>query len=726
MTEISINQVQDSAQTLDNQIVVDQQLINEHQNNPEEATTTIEVDSQILLDEITVLPVEDEATLLRISQAKRESSRILHIYLSAVILVNFCLLFLKGYSADLGYWENWIGQLTHNGYNNFNGNYPPFYIHWLYLLGKFYTSLGIPLEANNFLKFLTQIPVTLSHCLLTTIVFSLLNRFNAQRYLLHIIMMLTVFNPTILVNGPIWGQVDLIPVTFIVCALLLIFHDRFSYLAIPMFILALLTKFQMIAFAPVFGFLFFHNFKKNLLGIIIAFVVGSIIFMPAIVAGHFIESFKLAYIDTLGQYPMTTFNAANIWILLTSNTAPDSQILFGVLETSAFAKIFTAKYFGMLSFVCIALWVFMQGMYKQFTQKKITIEPISAHIYEPIAEPITSETIAEPTATEPTPEELHSAEVIPTEQTTVQLIPAEPTTVKHVGKSNQTQTLLAQALFSSMLCAMAFFTLLPAMHERYLFPAAVLALVYTATAQKKLIYPITISLLCSLNMFIILEVNGSDIWHGLAWLMVAITSLCLLETFFGETLFDRLKSASLFVYRLPVLSIWVFLAAVSVMFFSFYDNYRIQQITLKENQILLTALPQISAQQDHGSLQFSKSFDGNMLSLGNRRYAQGLGTHSNSNIQYQLPDDATQFSFLAGLDDEVGIADVQFSVWGDDKLLWESKIYYGYEKDTEINTVDVRGVKILSLKVAALKDDKWDHADWVNTVITVAHNKPSQ
>ena len=692
MTETSVGQQQDAEQESDNPLdnMVDNQL-------DIIAASTTNDDESVLLDDVTTFIAPVGSTIVSpLSQHTKESSRVLHAYLSAVILVNFCLLFLKGYAADLGYWQDWINQLARSGYDGFNANYPPFYIHWLYLLSKFYSAIGIPVEANNFLKFLTQLPVVLSHCFLTAIIYSLLNRFSAQRHLLHIVMMLTVFNPTILVNGPIWGQVDLIPITIVICALLLNFHERFSYFAVPIFLLALLTKFQMIAFAPVFGFLFFRNFKKNLVGVFIASILGALVFMPSIAAGHFLQAFKLAYIDTLGQYPMTTFNAANIWILLTSNTAPDSQVLFGVPESSPFAKIFIAKNFGMLLFTVIALWIFLQGAYKQTFNKKtiktntLTDTTDATYAIDPLG------------ATDPIDNTANGANAIVATTT-----------------APNTEIPLAQALFSSMICAIAFFTLLPAMHERYLFPAAALALAYVAIAQKKLIYPIVISLLCSLNMFIILEVNGSDIWHGLAWIMVAIMTLGLLEMIFGEGLFTSLKKVSRAAYQLPALSVWVFIAAVSVMFFSFYDSYRIHSLVLKENELLLTSLPQISAVQDYGSLKYNRSYDGNILSVNNKRYEQGLGTHANSNIQYELPEGASQFSFIAGLDDEVGTADVQFSVWGDEKLLWQSEIFYGYEKSGQIYQVDVSGVKELSLKVTAIKADTWDHADWINTVIKI-------
>ncbi|MCE3254051.1 MAG: hypothetical protein K0Q67_3071, partial [Cellvibrio sp.] len=583
-------------------------------------------------------------------------ARLLQAYLVLAVIVNFGLLFLKGYSQDLGYWQDWVRQLSTSGYDGFNGNYPPLYVHWLYLVGKFYTLSGIPLEHNDFLKFLTQIPVTIFHCLLTLLVFSQLKRFNASRHFIHSMMLLTVLNPAILVNGPIWGQVDLVPAVMVFGALLLAVDNRWSYLSIPLFTLALLTKFQMIAFAPVFGFLFFRHISKHLSGILIAIILGALVFLPSILAGHFWQAFRQAYIDTLGQYPMTTFNAANIWILLTGNTAPDNVLLFGVGADSAFAKVFTAKYFGMLLFSLTALGIFLQGIH--FLIKN------------------------------------------------------------NVGQNDR--PLLAHAFFAAMLCAVAFFTLLPAMHERYLFPAVVLALAYTAIAQQKLVYPIMISLLCALNMLIILEINGSDIWYGLSWLIVIILVLGLAELIVGGKLFSALTRITVGLARIPFLSVLFFIVATGGMMNYFYERYQVHQLSLNKNQQFLTDLPLVYAKQDHGSMAAHRSFDGHHLSLMNRRYAQGIGTHANSDIQYQLPTGAVEFSFNVGLDDEVGTADVQFSVWGDGKLLWESEPHYGHERNLPTYRVDVSGVQKLNLKVAALKDDKWDHADWVNTVITFA------
>lgn len=579
----------------------------------------------------------------------------LQVFLALVVIVNFSLLFLKGYHQDLGYWQDWVGQLSTRGYENFNGNYPPFYVHWLYVVGKLYTWSGIPLEHNDLLKFLTQFPVMLSHCLLTSLVYCELHRHQAPRYFAYSLLLLTALNPAILVNGPIWGQVDLIPVTLVICALLLSLNKRYCIFSIPIFAVALLTKFQMIAFAPVFGFLFFRHIVKNLVGIVIACALSAIIFLPSIIAGHFWQAIKQAYVDTLGQYPMTTFNAANLWVILTSNIAPDNIQLIKFSDSPILTKAFTAKYFGMLLFSITALGVFLHGIYFQIKHQYLCDDRLR----------------------------------------------------------------LSQIFLAAMICAVAFFTLLPAMHERYLFPATAVALLFSAFAQRKILYPILISVICSLNMLIILELNGSDIWSGLAWLLVSVFGLSILELIFGDALFRPIKIGLNWLFRQRYFFVGFLILSSSIMLTYFFNHYKPHDLELAENQRLLTDFPLVYAKQDYGTMGINRSYDGNRLSLAGRYYAQGIGTHANSDIQYRLPENAIEFSFIPGLDDETITADVQFSVWGDGKLLWKSQTFYGFESDVTPVKIDVSEVTLLNLKVAALKDDKWDHADWVYPIITL-------
>src|SRR5690554_1114828 len=282
--------------------------------------------------------------------AQQDYAVFLQIYLCVVVASNLCLLFFEGHGSDLGFWQNWIGQLATKGYNDFNGNYPPVFIHWLYLLGQLYNVLGIPVENDLFLKFLSQLPILISHLLLTTIVFTLLKKYAQNSAHFHYAMLLTVLNPAILFNGPIWGQIDIMPVIPVLLAILFSFHSRLGYLTLPFYCIALLTKFQMIAFAPVFGIIFFRNIKMHLVGAGLSILVFLLVFLPSILSGSFVQAFKLAYIDVLHQYGVTTLNASNIWILLTGNGVPDNTLLFGIGPDSPFAIPFTAKYFGMITF----------------------------------------------------------------------------------------------------------------------------------------------------------------------------------------------------------------------------------------------------------------------------------------------------------------------------------------------------------------------------------------
>jgi hypothetical protein len=76
-------------------------------------------------------------------------------------------------------------------------------------------------------------------------------------------------------------------------------------------------------------------------------------------------------------------------------------------------------------------------------------------------------------------------------------------------------------------------------------------------------------------------------------------------------------------------------------------------------------------------------------------------------------------SFIAGLDSAVEVADVTFSVFGDGRLLWQSPVITRSEKDPQITTIDIKGIKEISLQVSAMGNISSDHANWLNPIITI-------
>lgn len=588
---------------------------------------------------------------------KLTNAQLLQVYLSICVLANFACLFFNGHGGDLGFWFNWINQLTSNGYTNFNADYPPLYVHWIYAVSKIIPAIGTTLENNNLLKTLLELPSIACHLILVATMNKLLEYRQSTRQSRHLILLFTALNPAILFNGPIWGQVDVIPVTFALIAILIHFSPHFRMLSIPFYILALLTKFQMICFAPIMGILFFRHIKSNIVGILISLLVFAAAFSPFILQNYFIQYFKQAYINTLGQYAYTTFNASNLWMLITANTMPDSHIMFNILEGTNFEKPVNAKHLGMILFSLVSLIVFIRGVYEQASKK--------------------------------------------------------------MG-DNDTQ--ISKILFFSLICALAFFTLLPAMHERYLFPAVILSLAYATVNPRCIMYAVIITLICFINMALINGINGSNIWWGLSILCVFTLLFSLLEFFIGGKLYFFLNDAFTLLSRIRWLGLWTFIACSYLVIHTLIQHEQVFKPTLNDQQQLLTDLPYSSATQNYGTLQINKSVDSHPLSIGGKHFAYGLGTHTVSHIIYNLPPGATRFEFMVGVDNEAGgSSDMQFSVWGDGKKLWESPVYYGYEDTIKTESIDITNIRELILHVDPVSGMSGDHADWINPIITFDH-----
>jgi hypothetical protein len=578
----------------------------------------------------------------------------LHTYLSATILINLFCLFINGHSGDLGFWENWTHQLADNGYYLFNGNYPPLYIHWLYLISKGLHCFELPIETNDLCKFLWELPVLLTHCLLTWIVFNNLRKFNASANQALSIMLITIFNPAILIDGPIWGQVDLIPPVLAISAISINFSKRYSVLMLPIFTLALLTKFQVVCFLPIVGILFFHRFKTHILGISLSLLTILVVFSPFIYVHYYKEAFQHAYIDTLGQYPVITMNAANLWVLLVGNNAPDNVQFLSQISHLLPQKLIYPKYLGMFLYSAVCLCIFIFGINNLIKTKK----------------------------------------------------------------NHNTDEFVANIFFYAMVSAIAFFTLLPAMHERYLFPAVVCATVYSSITKNHIAYAIMLSIASALNMIIILSINGSDIWSGLSALVTLIFAISLLQLFAGNAAYNVIFAVSKSFFRIPFSSFIVFIIAISTTLTYLIDRHSVHKAVVGNNQTLLTALPLISARQDYGTIQFNRSVDGKPLAVGNKRFADGIGTHANSSIVFTLPNNAIGFDVIPGIDDEVGAADVIFEVYEDNNPLWSSAPYYGFEKPIKVH-INLHKGKELKLVVNSNGERSWDHADWINPILTL-------
>lgn len=138
------------------------------------------------------------------------------------------------------------------------------------------------------------------------------------------------------------------------------------------------------------------------------------------------------------------------------------------------------------------------------------------------------------------------------------------------------------------------------------------------------------------------------------------------------------------------------------------------------NDSYLSDMNWIDASNGWGSIGLDKTVGKNPIKLKNVIYDKGLGVHAPSTIEYYIGGKYTKFHAIAGIDDEAinnNPMPVEFQVYGDDKMLWDSGIMSD-KSDPKVVDVDITGINILKLIVNQVSDtNTWDHTDWADAKI---------
>ena len=119
--------------------------------------------------------------------------------------------------------------------------------------------------------------------------------------------------------------------------------------------------------------------------------------------------------------------------------------------------------------------------------------------------------------------------------------------------------------------------------------------------------------------------------------------------------------------------------------------------------------------------------DGHTLTIQGVQYAKGIGMHANGQIHVALFNTCTQFNAVVGVDDEVGDrGSVFFSIYGNETtLLFSSGLLTGSSPGLPVS-VNLNGIRSLSLFVTTADNAQFDHADWANATLTCTGAPPNQ
>jgi len=267
----------------------------------------------------------------------------------------------SAYDGDQGYWVGWIQQLMDKGFGGFEGNYPPLYVFWLWVVARIHSLFGLAVGKTFFLKFVCLWPIFFSHLFLVDWLCRFTEKFSYPQWKKHLLLALVALNPALLLDGPVWGQVDLFPVVIAAISIYCISRPRYIVWASMFFMLSLLSKFQMIAFLPIFGGLFIRNWRTSWKGLPLAVVATALVLLPFAIGGNLQAMLTRAYVQTTNLYAYATYNAANIWFLLAGNVSPDNIPIWNV-SPNGLGFLLKPSILGKILFVGVSIFVLVKSI----------------------------------------------------------------------------------------------------------------------------------------------------------------------------------------------------------------------------------------------------------------------------------------------------------------------------------------------------------------------------
>lgn len=284
--------------------------------------------------------------------------RFIIILILLAFLVRLIFVSVPGFISDVNTWYAWALKLSHFDFSQFYSkdffsDYTPGYLYILSMLGFLKNLLGLQ---NDFFYFFLKLPAIIADLIVSLLVYlEIRKRVSYKSALLGICFLL--FNPAVIFNSSIWGQIDSIPSLLMLTSIIALKRKQLVFSSL-LFGLALLTKPQAIALAPLMLIFLLDNLTfKNMLKItipgILAIFVLSFPFFPKQTLLNLIQHI----INTANEYPYSSLNAYNFWGLTG----------FWILDTKILA-VFSYQIWGYILFA--GYWLLIGYL---FFVKKVSI-----------------------------------------------------------------------------------------------------------------------------------------------------------------------------------------------------------------------------------------------------------------------------------------------------------------------------------------------------------------
>ena len=239
-----------------------------------------------------------------------------------------------GYEVDMNCFTAWSDMVYNDGFANFYTSdaftdYPPGYMYILWVVGML-RHIFPSLAASHLVVKMPAILCDLG----TGFVIYKIARKRFSETVSVFFSCVYLFNPVILMDSAMWGQVDAV---FTLCLVVMIYLLA-EHKLIPayfVFALGILIKPQMLILTPVLGFaildqVIFKDFSWKRFFQELGAGLAAIGMMFLAVVPYGIPVVWKQYADTLSSYPYVTVNAYNFWAIFKLNWHSQDEIAFGL------------------------------------------------------------------------------------------------------------------------------------------------------------------------------------------------------------------------------------------------------------------------------------------------------------------------------------------------------------------------------------------------------------
>lgn len=322
--------------------------------------------------------------------SKKTTKNIIWLLAAGTLLRFLFAIFHKGFLTDTACFSAWATRVYEGGFPAFYSpdvftDYPPGYMYILYVIGFLQSALSLE-YLSGFSLLLLRLPAILCDLGACYIIYRIAaKRFSEQHSL--IVTAFYMFNPAVIINSSIWGQVDSVFVLVVLLMVLLLMEGK-TIPAYYVYAAGILLKPQTLIFTPLLLFGIYENvfakdfssskFWKNLLGGLEAIALMILLCVP-----FGLDKVWAQYTDTLGSYPYISVNAYNFWALLGKNWASQDTgflfftykelgtiiiVLLTVLSALLFYKRMKSddRYFIAGSFIALTMFLFSVRMHERY------------------------------------------------------------------------------------------------------------------------------------------------------------------------------------------------------------------------------------------------------------------------------------------------------------------------------------------------------------------------